>query len=1252
MRARSNALLLAVLCASCGGPSLPAARVVVVPRAAPDDAGLAALAARFYAPDADLAALEADVTARLAQGSGAASLHEMAAHLAELREDDGAAWEHWLRAAADLGSPLATIYLDRALRADLTGAQQAASAALLAELAGGHPSPEVRADAAFRLVRVLSARGELEAADRAGRAIGFVDRFLLIGAFDNDQGRGFFAEHPPEGNLDLDAVHRGRLQPIGWRRAEHFDRAGLVRVADHVSPDAWGVTYLLTHVRAEATRDLELRLTAPSGVRVWLNGRRVVDQERLSRAELDNVIVSVRLHAGWNRLLVKSAHGERGEWTIGARFTEPDGSLAAGLAFDVAPHEPAVAEAEDGAPANRSRLDDVLASIEPPLRRALLAHHDAVRNGYEGDALAGARELLELAPSHPVALYHAAITHWSNDELGRAQDLLNDAVARFPDQAGFLYQRGSFYRERDRYDRAIEDLEAARRLSPAGRFATMALAGTFEARGWREHQCRVLEGAVERWPDSGWATRALAFCLHARGYLDASRALHERADAIEPGHEWNLRRLALLARGREDSGALVRLSERMLALAPWSVEALVEAGDQRRFAGRREEARALYAEAMRRDPAWSEPHHRLGLLAFEQGDARGALAHWTEALARDPENGALADRVDFLRGDEDDPDRRLMPTDERIDEALALAVEVDPGAHTVLLLDDEVTTVQEDGSARRRVTQVSLAATTTGRDELIQSRVPPGARVLRAFSVDPDGRRQEASSIRGGVIRFRGLVVGSRVAVQYAWHAPPPRFLPNHFVGSWYFQGPHRQLGVARWVLQVPAGRELALYVNGPITHERAREGALDVHTFRAANVPPFVSEPNMPPAVDQLALVRLSTLTDWAEYVEWERALLSEVFESNASLRERAQRIVEGAASPRERVDRIYRWVAHEIRYQQDYEDTIAGVRPHSCPVVLERGYGDCKDKAVLMILFARELGIDMHFAVLRTTGAGAVRREVPNQQFNHAIVYVPAQDGIEEGFFLDPTTDGLDLGNLRADDQGATALVLDPSSGAWAFRDIPYQGPERSYFRCDVEVAVRGPEEARAEARCRIRGAIASNFRRAMRNEERAAQVRQNVAHSLFAGSTVTRATTEHLDDIVEPIDMRLELDASSALTAQGAEHRMRVPSPFGLGGLTRLERRRTPLRLGVPDSSRWAVRVEAPRDGRIARVPQDFTVEHACFRVARRSELRGRNATITVEYARTCTEVAPEDYPELRRQAQRAAALLQDEVVLALR
>ena len=70
------------------------------------------------------------------------------------------------------------------------------------------------------------------------------------------------------------------------------------------------------------------------------------------------------------------------------------------------------------------------------------------------------------------------------------------------------------------------------------------------------------------------------------------------------------------------------------------------------------------------------------------------------------------------------------------------------------------------------------------------------------------------------------------------------------------------------------------------------------------------------------------------------------------------------------------------------------------------------------------------------------------------------------DEGFFTDPTTDALDLGNLRNDDQGAVSLVLEPDTGRWQFVDIPYQSPDLEYSRAVAVAASFAPQSMQNDA------------------------------------------------------------------------------------------------------------------------------------------------------------------------------------------
>ncbi len=150
----------------------------------------------------------------------------------------------------------------------------------------------------------------------------------------------------------------------------------------------------------------------------------------------------------------------------------------------------------------------------------------------------------------------------------------------------------------------------------------------------------------------------------------------------------------------------------------------------------------------------------------------------------------------------------------------ASTVKVHPGSHEVVLLDDGVTTVNPDGSSKRIVTLVRWALNTEGRDALMQTRLPAGGRVnvLEAYAVKKNGERQDASSTQGGMVRFRGLEVGSITVLQYAHYAPPPRFLPNEYVDHWQFQGVNAQVELSRWRLVLPKDRALNVETHGPVS--------------------------------------------------------------------------------------------------------------------------------------------------------------------------------------------------------------------------------------------------------------------------------------------------------------------------------------------------------------------------------------------------------------------------------------------------
>ncbi len=275
---------------------------------------------------------------------------------------------------------------------------------------------------------------------------------------------------------------------------------------------------------------------------------------------------------------------------------------------------------------------------------------------------------------------------------------------------------------------------------------------------------------------------------------------------------------------------------------------------------------------------------------------------------------------------------------------------------------------------------------------------------------------------------------------------------------------------------------------------------------------------------------------------------------------------------------------------------------------------------------------------------------KQIPNQQFNHAIVYAPRQAGIDEGFFVDTTTNGLDLGNMRTDDEGALSLVLEPATGRWEFLPIPYQSAELEYVKHEIKVDLTDPRKAVGHDHIEARGGVASPVRVALRNGETAQRYYQTISDQLFAGTTLLAGKSEHDQDLARPLTVSLDIDLANAVKPEDDRSRLDVPVAFPLAHVAALATRQHPLKLWRGVQS-LAMDVELGAGQQALHVPPDFSVEHPCFSLSRKTETRGTHVVVRSSFRNTCAEVAPADYPAFRAAVQKAVARAQDTVVFSV-
>jgi len=178
--------------------------------------------------------------------------------------------------------------------------------------------------------------------------------------------------------------------------------------------------------------------------------------------------------------------------------------------------------------------------------------------------------------------------------------------------------------------------------------------------------------------------------------------------------------------------------------------------------------------------------------------------------------------------------------------------------------------------------------------------------------------------------------------------------------------------------------------------------------------------EPNLPSDVQHFPLVEFSTGVSWQKMAT-EYAKIVDSRANPTSVQQIVDKLIAGQATVADKQRAIVDFVNREIRYT-GIEFSEAAIVPHDPAEVLAHKYGDCKDKATLLVTMLRAAGIPAYVALLNAGSRTDVPADLPGMGlFDHAIVYVPGPPAL----WIDATDPYARLGQLPIDDQGRSALI-----------------------------------------------------------------------------------------------------------------------------------------------------------------------------------------------------------------------------------
>lgn len=350
-----------------------------------------------------------------------------------------------------------------------------------------------------------------------------------------------------------------------------------------------------------------------------------------------------------------------------------------------------------------------------------------------------------------------------------------------------------------------------------------------------------------------------------------------------------------------------------------------------------------------------------------------------------------------------------------------------------------------------------------------------------------------------------------------------------------------------RFALEVPAGWSKA-------SIRRRGDGLEVVEGERTVEVvgrdlAPLPREDDRPPAHALLPHVWMRWWSpdgsrgfkDWDAVARWNEELTAPVLKERGGAEAVAARLrPKDPADLPEALGRMFEYASREIRYVA-VELGIGGWKPHTPAFVVEKKFGDCKDKTFLMRAILEVWGFPSYMVDVRTRDLGPMEPDAPTfGQFDHAILAVPLPDGIGQDLwtvrevaglgrvlFLDATASDSSPWSLREDVQGTRAVI---NRGDRAYLvDIPEAPPRAASVGRAIDVAVDDQGAmTRAGLAERWQGLAAARLRSALAtlSDEERQRRWSELQQQRFPGAKVVRVSFEGLAAASDALGAETEL------------------------------------------------------------------------------------------------------------------------------
>ncbi|MEK6637234.1 MAG: DUF3857 domain-containing transglutaminase family protein [Pseudomonadota bacterium] len=270
--------------------------------------------------------------------------------------------------------------------------------------------------------------------------------------------------------------------------------------------------------------------------------------------------------------------------------------------------------------------------------------------------------------------------------------------------------------------------------------------------------------------------------------------------------------------------------------------------------------------------------------------------------------------------------------------------------------------------------------------------------ILRRENELDDGILTDTRTV---LVRLNDVRVGDITDFSWRW-VDTKSYWPSHFFGQYSLGWSVPVANTRVRVVTEQPQKLVPLVVGGTSKPVITSSGGSTIFNWTISDPDPLPGEEHTPDGRERWPRLHLSTMSGWAEVVEWARPLYAVDQTLPPDLMAKVDAIAARTQDKAVRVTAALRLVQDNVRYTS-LSIGSGGYVPRPPRKSWSEGFGDCKDKAALLIAILGRLDIKASPALTDIDEGHALKTIPPSARaFDHVIVRV---DGFAKPLWLDPT-------------------------------------------------------------------------------------------------------------------------------------------------------------------------------------------------------------------------------------------------------